>query len=175
MQLELVDGRANLDVLAQVQNAVALEVAHANGAETSLPHKCLECPPCPEDIAIGHMNQVEVKVVQAQRVKGTQTSLARLAFPHVLDKDLGRDEQFCPGKTRTANSRAHGGLILVRGSRVNQTITHLQGLRDRAFAHVRRHLKDPETNHRHLRAGIQFDCLHKTSLNGPQYTSWSDL
>ena len=112
------------------------------------------------------MNQVEIEVIQAQRVKGAQVGVVRLALSHVLDKDLGGDEEVFPGDAGTANGRAHGGLILVRGGRVNQAIAYLQRLRNRAFAHVRRHLKDPEANHRHLRAGIQLDCLHNTSLNG---------
>ena len=165
VQFHLIDHGRDARVETKVGETIRIEVAHANGAGAASLVELLHRPPGGVVIVHRLVDEVEVYVVKAQFVqRGLERGPGAL-IAGVLYPQLGGDEQLLAGNAAFADGRAHGLLIEVGGSGVDEAIAHLQRLADRALAHSGfRHLKNAETLQGHLHAVAQSDIFHVSFL-----------
>ena len=165
MDLDLVDGGDDVHRLAEVEQAGGVEVADADGPHLAGAAGFLHGAVSAHIVARRLMDQVEVKVVEAEVLQGAVQRRFGGLITGVLHPQLGGDEQLFAGDAAPGDGRAHGLFVHVGGGRVDQPVTGCDGVQDGLFTLGRvGHLKDAEALQGHDHAVVQSDRFHKSLL-----------
>ena len=102
---------------------------------------------------MGLVDQVQVNVAEAQLLHRGLNGLLGTLVAGILNPQLGGDKEFFPGNPTLSDGSAYRLLVHIGGCRVNEAVTHINGIQHRLLTLDRvRHLKDPEALHGHLYA-----------------------
>ena len=85
MALDLIDHRTNARVHAEIEQTVRQKIADADGAHLASVVEILQRPPGAVVIAEGHVNEIEIEMVEAERHQRTVKRLHRVLVAHLVD------------------------------------------------------------------------------------------
>jgi hypothetical protein len=153
----LVDRRGDLVVLDQVDQAVRVEVRHADRPDPAVGEQALHGPPGAVDVADRLVDEVQVEVVEAEALQRCVEGFLRGLFAGVLDPQFGRDEQFVAQDATLGDRAADLLLVEVGGGGVEQPVASRECVGDGLLGLLGRDLVDAEADDRHLDAVVQGD------------------
>ena len=158
VELHLVDGGPDLHRLADVGQDLRIAVAHADGPELAGLVCLLHGPVGADIVAHGLVDQVQVDVVQSQLLHRRLNGPFGALVAGVLHPQLRGDEQFLTGYAAFGDGTAHGLLVHVGCSGVDEAVSRGDGVQNRLLADGRvRHLEHAEALQGHLNSVVQFD------------------
>ena len=160
MCFDLVDSGDHVVVFNQVDEPVGVEVGYTDRLDPPGPVQVLHGTPGAVIVAVGLVDQVEVKVIQSEKLQRSFERLNGVFLTGVLDPELGGDEQLLAGDAAAPDGASDGFLVGVGGGGVDQAVPCGHGIRDDLLGLLGRDPEDAEAEQRHLDAVVQRDGLH---------------
>ena len=148
VDLNLVHHRCDAVEGGEIDEAVAVEVADADGANFSRVEKFFDGAPCPVYVTVGLVDEVEVEVVKLQTVQAALELCFGGIVAGAVQPQFGGDEDVFPLDTARTDGAADLFFVEVGGSGVDVAVAAGDGIYDDAFAFFRGHLIDAEAEHR---------------------------
>ncbi|CAI2540320.1 Uncharacterised protein [Serratia ficaria] len=150
----------------KVSQSVRMEIADANGANFACLLQFFHCTPCPMDIAVRLVNQVQVNVIKLQPIQGAFELCFSAFVIGILQPQLGRYKEFVPCDTGLFKCVPDLGFILVRRCGIDQAVSRIDGINNGSFAFGGiRHLKHTKSLQGHFNTVVQFYSLHDVILS----------
>ena len=128
VRLHLIDHRGNLAELRQVDEAVGVEVRHADGTQLACFVGFLHGLPCTVIVVERLVDEQQVDVVGLQFAKRFVDGGFCLLVSGIGNPDFGDDEQFIARHAAFANGIAHAFLVEIGLCRVDHPIAHADGI-----------------------------------------------
>ena len=160
MRLYLVHLRHHIEVGAQVDVMIWIEIRHTDGPQLALLVSLFQGAIGPIAVAVGLVQQHEVEILGLHLAQALVNRSLGL-FVTVVRKPYLRDEEqvFAP-QAALLPGIAHTFLVLVSLCCVYHSIAHAQRIAYATFTLFGRHLKHSVTHLWHFNAIVQFDSLH---------------
>ena len=160
VRLQLVHRRFHLVVQKEVLQAFVGKARHTDGADASLLVESFHRPPCGVVVSVGFVHQVKVEVIQSELLHRAIESPQRVVVLVVLHPQFGGDEKLLARDAALPDGIAQLLLVEIGSSRVEQSVTHLDGIGHHPFRFIFRNLKDAEPDGRHHHSVIQSYIFH---------------
>ena len=148
----LIDHRRYFAELRQVDEAVRIEVRHADGAELARLVRFLHRPPRAVVVVERLVNEQQVDVVGLQFAQRFVNACLCPLVSGIGNPHLRHDEQFFAGYAAITDSVAYVLLVAVSLCRVNHPVAHADGIPHAPLALRRRYLINSITQNRHFHA-----------------------
>jgi hypothetical protein len=143
----------------QVDEPVGVEVGYTDRLDPPGPVQVLHGTPGAVVVAVWLVNQVEVKVIQSEKLQRSFERLRSVFLTGVLDPELGGDEQLLAADAAALDGASDGFLVGVGRGGVDQAVPCGPGIGDDLLGLLGRYAEDAEAEQRHLDAVIQRDGL----------------
>jgi len=165
VNFNLVYRRGNLVEGDKVGQSVWMEVADANGANFACLMQFFHGSPCPMDITVRLVNQVQVNVIKLQPIQGAFELCFSTFVMGILQPQFGRYKEFATCDTGLFQSVPDLGFILVRSSGIDQAVSRINGINNGSFAFSGiSHLKHTKAQQGHFNTVVQIYSLHDVIL-----------
>ena len=147
--LDLINLRFDPGIAAQIQQTVRQEITDPDSTYFSFPVEVFKRPPGPIIVSKGHVDQIQIQIIQPQLFQGPFKSLYRTVISHFLNIGFGCDKKFLPGNPAVSYRPSYSLLILIRTGRIDQAVPCFYCFCDNLFAVSLRYLKNTEAFHWH--------------------------
>jgi hypothetical protein len=156
VRLDLIDGRRDVVVIDQVDEAVGVEVRHADRLRHAVAVELLHGAPRAVVVAEGLVNQVEVHVVEPESLERRRERAPGGLLARV-DPELGCDEELLSRNAALSDRSADGFFVPVGLGRVQQAVAGGERVAHGLLCLLRGDLVNAEAKHRHHDAILQGD------------------
>ena len=160
VRLHLVDHGLDVDKLAQVDEAVGVEVGYADRAQLACPIGLLHGAPCPVVVAEGLVNEQQVDVVRAQLFQRRVDGRLCPFIACVGDPYLRRQKELVARNSALLDRAADRFFVVVCLCRVDRAIADRDRVKHAPLALLVADLIDAVAEDGHFDTVCQSDILH---------------